>query len=643
MLVICDMPEHEWITDEEKALQLLDECLKAEVVAWDTETDTLDITKARAKIWSLAIPGRRVALPGNLLKMFEPLWDSEVARVAHNCKYDMHVVENTCGIRMTGPIYDTKVMAVLENTERGNYKLKFLAGDGLFSPSSPKYIKYESLFKGKVKTTTQALQVLGLDNVTNYASKDSYATLNIFNELKERLIAVPGLDKIGTLWDVYNDEELDFTHALYECERNGILLDTKYLEEKTEIAEKKLAELSEDFVFRARSPINMNSPKQLADFFYKKRNKPIAKMTAGGKTGIQQPSVDVHVLSAWAKEGDVFSRIILDYRTHKKVLSTYLNGLLAASDKEGRVHTTLNQGGTDTGRLSSRDPNLQNIPRPGDEGDEYRIREAFISPKGKLLVGADYDQLEMRIMAELAVEPKMIEMINKGWDVHAANASLMYEIPYEDIIGAGEEKKLIEEEAKSKKRSVTIPARLITLTGYRQDAKKVGFGLNYGQGPKALSMGLGCSVDEAKAKIARYFEPFPNIRKYIEDTHDFVKSTGYISTISGRRRQISEVFSGDFGKISQGERKATNTSIQGSAADIVRLAMIYCHRSEALRQLDCRMLLQIHDELVFEVPEANAEAAAVIVKELMELPYKKEFTVSITTSPKVGERWTDIH
>lgn len=638
MFVASDIPAHEWIDDEAGAQELLEQCLDAPVVAFDTETTGLDIMRDKAVMFSIAVPGRRAALPANKLKVFSPLLEFGVLAM-HNSKYDMHIVENTCGIRTRATVYDTLPMAVMENTERSSYDLKTLASDGLFTPEDPRYIKYESIFGGRIKTAPDAIRILGLEATANYASMDAYAELNVFFELRRRLMDIETYRDGITLWDLFASEEVPFTHALYSCERNGVLLDIPLLEEKAEVAEKTIEKLAGEFNARARMPININSTPQLAHFFYDIQGRPIKKRTAGGKTGVRKPSVDAQVVDEWAKEGDVFSEILLEYRKHKKILSTYLKGWVKLADNSGRIHTTLNQGGTDTGRLSSRDPNLQNVPRPGDvEKDIYRLREAFIAPEGYVLIGADYDQLEMRIMAELADESSMIEMINRGWDIHSANASLMYDVEYDDIISAKKEKSALEGVGKK------IPASIITLLGYRQDAKTIGFGLNYGQGVKALAEKLGCTKQEAQLKIEKYFEPFPNVRDFIDRVHDSLHANGEVFTYSGRIRQLSGGLNqADFGKLARAERQSVNTIIQGTAADIVRLAMIYCHQDPRLRASGAQMLLQIHDELLFQCPLDTAEDAKGYVQENMELPYSEEFSVLITATPEIGRKWTDVH
>lgn len=635
MLVVSDIPEHEWIDKEDDVKTLLGECLSAPVVAVDTETSGLDIVRDKAMLWSIAIEGRRISMPAKYLPIFKPFFESDVPKTAHNAKFDMHMIANACDIRMKGPIFDTQVMAMMENTERAGYDLKFLASDGLFARTDPRYVKYDSIFGGKVKTTKEAIEILGLPTVANYASMDAHAQLIVFRELKHRLQQVKTFTEGQSLWDLYCLEEVDFTQVLYDCERRGILLDIGYLREKVDIAEKKLEELAYEFNGRARMPINMNSPQQLSKFFYDVKGRPVKKYTGGGKTGNIRPSVDAQVLKQWSKDGDIYAQIVLEHRKHKKLLGTYLKGLVSLSDKNNRIHTTLNQGGTETGRLSSRDPNLQNIPRPDE--DIYRIREAFIATPGYVLIGADYDQLEMRIMAELSEEPEMIEMINKGWDIHSANASLMYNVPYEDILDAGKAKKIL-------KKGQKLGSREATLLQYRQDAKNIGFGLNYGQGPMALAATLGCTKEEAIDKINRYFSPFPRVREFIDDTHDLLHSRGCVRTFSGRRRLLSAGMNpSDTARFSHAERQSVNTEIQGTAADIVRLAMLHCWRDGRLRELECHMLLQVHDELLFECPEKNAELAKPLIKENMEKPYKEDFRVNITASPEIGTKWTEVH
>jgi DNA polymerase-1 len=638
MFVALNTPANEWVESREEAEEVLKACMDAPIIAIDTETDGVDIMRSRVIIWSLAFNNRRVSLAANTLPVFTPLFEGDNLKVLHNAKFDMHMIENSCGVRMRGAIFDTVVMAVMHNTEMSEYSLKFLSGDGLFEATDPRYIKYESPFGGRIKNAVDAIASMGLEKFSNYASLDAWATLVIFHELHARLQTIPGIKKNSTLLDIYVEEELDFTHVLYDCERRGILLDVDYLNEKSQIAQKKIDELSEEFVARARMPLNIRSNPQLSNFFYEVQGRTVSKYTKGGKTGVRKPSMDESVVKAWAEEGDIFSRVLLEFRKHDKILRTYLRGWANQVDKQHRIHTTLNQGGTDTGRLSSAKPNLQNVPRPGTEKDIYRLREAFIAPEGMILVGADYDQLEMRIMAELSKEPDMINMINRGWDIHAANASMMYNVPYEDIVQAKKDKK----EAENTKKK--IEARTGTLLKYRQDAKAIGFGLNYGKGFKALAVDLKCGEDEARDKIARYFEPFPKVKGFIKSVHNWLHINGFVRTYSGRMRSLKDgKVSFERGKIARAERQSVNSIIQGTAADIVRLAMIYIWKSKRLRDLGARLLLQIHDELLLETPLGTEEEVKSIVKELMQKPYNDRFVVNITAQPASGMRWTDVH
>lgn len=550
MLVIPGLPAHEWIETQEEAAPLLEQCLQRDYVALDTETTSTDTVTGKVVDWSVAFPGRRVALSGRLLSFFKPLFESSVIKALHNAKFDMHMLANM-GIKLCGPIHDTLVMSKLENTERGDNSLKYLSGDGLFKKDDPRHVAYESPFGGKIKNYKDLVDSIGPDGAREYASLDAISEVFVYEELQRLLDSVNAWSG-QTLWEYFLAEEAPFTEVLFQCERRGICLDVGYLAEKSVEAEKAIKDLADRFCQSAGKVVNLSSPKQLREVFFGKwRKKPI-EYTSGGVSGIKKPSLGVGTLKKWADYGDPNAIMLLEHRKLSKLNGTYLKGLFNLADVDTRVHTTLNQGGAATGRLSSAGPNLQNIPRV--KGDRFKIRGAFVAPPGKLLINADYDQLEMKLMADFAEEPAMIAAINTGKDMHCNTAALMYAVPYEAVADA------------KRKADVGEP---ITPTDsqllvFRQNAKTIGFGLIYGEGPNKLAGQLGITFKEAEELIETFFKPFPLIKQFIENAHEYVESHGLVRTLSGRPRHLRDgIYSADHGMHAQALRQAVNAIIQG--------------------------------------------------------------------------------
>ena len=631
MLVLSRIPNHEWVGDEEAAKKLLAECMKREFIALDTEGTGLNKVKDRVVDWSLAFEGRRVALSGRLLPIFKPLFTSkEIIKVFHNAKFDMHLLANM-GITVGDPVHDTLVMSRLENTERGENTLKYLSGDGLFDKSDERHVDYESPFGGKIKGYQDLVGSIGADKAREYASLDAISLLFVYEELKDRL-GKANAWKGSSLWQFYLDEEVPFTRVLWNCERRGICIDMGYLEEKSLEAEEKIKEIEFRFCESAGKVINLSSPMQLREYFFDIKGKKPLDYTSGGASGNRQPSVNAATLKKWAEHGDPDAQLLLEHRKLMKLNGTYLKGLLKLADDNMRIHSNFNQNGTDTGRLSSNEPNLQNIPRP--KGDQFKIRGAFVAPPGKFLINADYDQLEMKLLADFSDEPDMINAINDGKDMHCNTAALMYEVPYAAV-------------AEAKRRDdhrEQLTSTDVQLLDYRQKSKTIGFGLMYGQGPARLGASLGISQKEAEQLIDRFFKPLPGIKQFIDDVHEYVTDRGLVRTLSGRPRHLRDGVAAkgqDNNMYFRALRQAVNAIIQGSAADIVRKAMVMCENDPELNELGCEQLLQVHDELMFECPEENVERAMKRVQELMEAPYETDLKVKLTAGPNVGFTWLE--
>jgi DNA polymerase-1 len=328
--------------------------------------------------------------------------------------------------------------------------------------------------------------------------------------------------------------------------------------------------------------------------------------------------------------------MLLEHRSLTKLHGTYIVGLSTIADPNGRIHTRFNQDVARTGRLSSADPNLQNIPNV--EKDKWRLRGAFRAPRGRKLIVADYSQLEMRLLACASREPDMIGIFAKKWDIHMGNAALVFGIPYEEIEAA----KKIEKQVKQHKlpESALTP-RVLECLHARGAAKSIGFGLNYGMGEEKMANSIGCSRMEASQKIEQYKATYPAVSQFYKDAIQETINTGYAFTILGRRRNLPEILSANRGERGKAERQAVNLPIQGSAADVVKCAQIILDMSALDRHYDCHSLLQVHDELVHEAPEEYAEKCKSIIVEHMEHPFFVDLDVRLEVEAGIGDTWLE--
>ena len=624
-----EVPAHEWVDTQDRAVEILQEAMKRPYVAVDTEGTGLDKIRDHLNVWSLAYPGHRFCLSSRVLHAFKPLFENpDIIMAMQNGKHDMHMFANA-GITVEAKVHDTLVMSKMDNTERSGHGLKYLASDGLFGKEDPRYIAYEEPFGGKIKNYRDLEKSIGPEGAQQYSSLDAISTLYVYEELKKRL-KIAEAWKGQNLWDYFVEKEVPFTRTLFNCERRGIYVDIGYLSEKAAIAEKKLEGIEESFCRAAGRPINLNSPKQLREFFYDDMGKEPISYTSGGASGNKQPSLDEKTLKTWAKHGDPHAITLMEHRKLGKLYGTYLKGLLKGAGDTCKVHTTLKQYGARTGRLASEDPNMQQIPRPS--GDVYGIRHAFVAPPGRMLIDSDYDQLEMKLLADFSEEEVMINAINSGKDLHSATAALMYGKDYDAIIEAIRKKD-------AKEPLSDVDKELCRL---RQASKATGFGLNYGQGDKKLAEQLGISVREAKELKALYFKPYPKVSSFIEETHAYITEYGLARSMVGRPRHLTNgVGADDEWAYFEALRQGLNHCIQGSAADVVREAMVLCDNDRRLQELDCWLVLQIHDELVFDCNEETVLEAEPIIQELMVTPFKEDLTVKLTAAPHHGRTWAE--
>lgn len=524
----------------------------------------------------------------------------------------------------------------------------------------------------EVKIDREPLDLLEL-LVNDYASLDAWGSFTLVDVLKEKLEDIYIDDDYSTtLWDYFEETAAPFTRVLWNMERRGLKIDLPVIEKYRKPMEKEVGQIERKFVKLAGRDINLKSPPQMRELFYKKDNNgdwvdpfgnPPMKWTKGGASGQKMPSTDKEVIEHWADRGDKMAGILQDHRKFSKLHDTYLVGVPAWVDHRDRIHTSLKQIGTVTGRLSSGDPNLQNIPSRGIWGE--RIRQAFIagfygdcSPTWCVeeladiempdlpretemtLIVADYDQLEMRIMAHFSEDPVMIDAIHRGLDLHCRTAELAGGLDYDDLV-------------KAKKAENPTPAQK-ALIEERSGYKAVGFGLIYGIGAVKLGRQLGYPIDtrvsrrsgrpfelcpKATETIEKYFDVFPDVAGFIDDTKEACREDLFVQTIAGRFRRLPDIISNDRGSAAYAERQSVNSIIQGSAADITIQAMLNCEFDPVLRKLGVRMLLQIHDELVFECPKIPwfVQQAQKRIRELMENPF--DMLVPITVSMGTSDNW----
>lgn len=727
-----DIPPPEFVGDDESARDLLRLSLRKieedpeDFIGFDTETKglkmpikkkPLDPLNDTVTYWSLSFKTgeiyRRWCIAQQYFLYFSPLLESPKLNIAGwNIKYDAHIAWN-CGINIWNarrPV-DGLVLAILLDENRRSHGLKSCAADFCGLKMTP----YTSLFDGILDASgkkareyeTSLIELVELgheDLVSNYASYDAYAHLRTVEYLIERLSATP-IGPDGNLWEYFLSMEMDFTEMLWRMERRGMHVDTKYLESRIPIIEKRINKLEREITRVAGQPININSPKQLQEFFFGTEG---MNLTPVKMTATQQASTDEEVMNHLADAGVEVAKLVIDCRKLHKVKSTYLDALIAMSNhfKDGRIHPNFNQMGARTGRLSTENPNSQNFPRPGQ--DEWGIRRAFTAPLGKKLIVADYEQIEMRIMADFSGDKTMIGAIMEGKDLHSFTVALTTPgVKYEEVVAA-------------KKAGNDGDDRQKWLQRQRQAKKAVGFGIIYGAGPPKISTEIDISEEDWRAKIeempqktferrvtrmlknnpllteeqaieqvgrhsvagdkiAEYFDAFPGVKGFMDQTPvicrhrmhfdeennprewEFYPRTpgakpttwsghskpfGYVQTLCGRYRRLEDIDHKNYFYRSEAERQAVNTRIQGSAADITKAAMLRIEHHPKLHMMGVLVLNQVHDEIVMEVPEENAEAAAPLIKHCMEHPFgdgpeDDALRVPIPVDLKIVDNWAE--
>jgi DNA polymerase-1 len=593
---------------------------EAGVVAFDTETDALSSSSANLCGVSLAIaPGQACYIPlgheaeaglaleapsdltqiplEDALARLKPLLeDPAVLKVAQNGKYDMAVLSRY-GIEV-GPMDDT--MLISFTLEGGLHKSHGM--DEL----SKRLLGHEPISFKTVAGTGKAqksFRHVDLTAATCYAAEDADVTLRIWEHLKPRLVH----ERLSTLYETC---ERPMPAVLKAMELSGIKVDPDRLRQLSNDFSVRMAELEADAHRVAGRPFNLGSPKQVGDILYGEMGLASGKMTA---TGAQ--STDASMLEDLAAQGHELPRVLLDWRQLSKLKGTYTDNLVAAiNPATGRVHTSYSLAAATTGRLASSDPNLQNIPIRTEEG--RKIRRCFIAEPGHVLISADYSQIELRLLAHIGDIPQLKRAFAEGLDIHAMTASEMFGVPVEGM-----------------------PAET------RRRAKAINFGIVYGISAFGLANQLGIGRDEAGAYIKTYFERFPGIRTYMDRMQQQVRAEAFVTTIFGRRVHIPAARGKSQAERGFADRAAINAPIQGAAADVMRRAMIRMPKALTDAGLTAKMLLQVHDELVFEAPEAEAEAVIAVARRVMETAAEPALSISVplVVEARAAPNWDDAH
>ena len=594
--------DYQLIDTEEKRSELLQKLLTKEILSLDTETTGTDPITAELVGMSFSYAENQayyVPVPANreeaikIVNAFRPVFENEKSiKVGQNIKYDLLMLQNY-GVELKGKLFDTMVAHYVLQPEL-RHGMNYLAEIYL------KYdtIKIEELIGSKGKNQGN-MRDLAPEQVYKYACEDADVTLKLKNILEDEL-------RKNGAEDLFYNIEMPLVPVLAYMERNGVRLDTGALQQSSEHFTKKMNEIEQEIYTLAGVEFNISSPKQVGEILFEK----LKIIEKAKKTKSGQYSTSEEVLESLRGKHPVIEKI-LDYRGLKKLLSTYIDALpLLINPKTGKIHTSFNQTITATGRLSSSNPNLQNIPIRDENGKE--IRKAFIPEDGCLFFSADYSQIELRIMAHLSEDKNMIDAFLSGYDIHAATAAKVYKIDINDVT----------REQRSK-------------------AKTANFGIIYGISVFGLAERMGVDRKEAKELIDGYFETYPDVKRYMDKSIEVARENGYVETIFHRKRFLPDINSRNAIVRGYAERNAINAPIQGSAADIIKVAMIRIYERFKRENIKSKMILQVHDELNFSVYPEEKEMVGRIVIEEMENAYKMH--VPLKADCGWGTNWLEAH
>ncbi len=600
--------QYEMVTDLEVLDAFLDTARDKGMLAVDTETTSINYMQAELVGFSLSHePGTGIYVPVGhdyvgspdqlelndvLARLSSLLVDDKVTKVAQNLKYDLSVLAKY-GVPISGPVQDTMLESYVLNSVGSRHNMDDLAKHYLNRST----IKYEEVAGKGAKQLT--FNQIGVEEATEYAAEDADVTLQLHRALWPQLAAEPRLTS------VYEDIELPLIPVLSAVERHGALVDGRLLAQHSAELSDRMEALKQQAYEFAGEVFNLDSPKQLQQIFYEKLKLPILKKTPKGA-----PSTAEAVLVDLARDYEL-PATILEYRSLHKLKSTYTDKLpLQINPETRRIHTSYHQAVTATGRLSSSDPNLQNIPIRNAEG--RRIRQAFVPPPGKVIVAADYSQIELRIMAHLSGDANLRAAFARGDDVHRATAG--------EVFGKTSDAVTDEE---------------------RRSAKAINFGLIYGMSAFGLGRQLNISRTLAGDYIDRYFTRYPGVQDYMEQTRALAREQGYVETVYGRRLYLPEINAKHVPRRQAAERTAINAPMQGTAADIIKRAMLSVYEWLNVADLEADMIMQVHDELVFEVAEGQTEDLIQGVTKLME--EAADLSVDLVVDAGVGANWDEAH
>ena len=595
------------ISTEKSLKELIKKASKAKTIALDTETTGLDYMDTELVGISLSYQaGEAYYIPLNhdddsvdqlaldiVLKELKPLLESSSNKIiGQNIKFDKNVLAKY-GVDIASIKNDTMMMSYVLDASATRHNLDALSSYYLNYKTST----FEDVAGKGVKQIT--FDKVPIEAATNYAAEDADITLRLYEELNPRLEGEASLNKL-------NDEiEIPLIEVLSEMEQNGAILNSKILNSQSKDLEGRIKKLEEKAYQIAGEEFNLGSTKQLREIFFEKLKYRIIKKTPGG-----QPSTDEKVLAELAEEYEL-PKVLLEHRTLSKLKSTYTDKLPnQVSQSTGKVHTSFHQAVTTTGRLSSSDPNLQNIPIRTEDG--RRIRQAFEPSKGNKFISADYSQIELRVMAHMSKDEGLLEAFREGQDVHSKTASEVFDVGIKDVT-----------------------------SDLRRNAKAINFGLIYGISAFGLGKQLGISRNLAAEYMAMYFEKYPDVKKYMESTKEFASQNGYVETLFGRRLYLRDINATNAMRRQASERAAINAPVQGTAADIMKIAMINMHKAIKTQKSKAKLILQVHDELILDTPKDEIDKIVSLVTESMMGAANLDVPLEIDIG--IGDNWDQAH
>ena len=598
---------YEMINSEKELDKIIKLASKSKIIAIDTETTGLDYMDADLVGVSLSYePGKAFYIPFGHEKQDIPQLKEKVVInklkpflekakdkiIGQNIKFDRNILARY-GIKIDSIKNDTMMMSYVLDASATRHNLDALSSYYLDYKTST----FEEVAGKGVKQVT--FDKVPLDLATDYAAEDADITLRLYETLEPKLNAIKPLQKL------IEEIEIPLIEVLSDMEQNGTQLNSKILASQSKDLESRIKKLEKLAYEIAGEEFNLGSTKQLREIFFEKLNYRIIKKTPGG-----QPSTDEKVLQELAEEYEL-PKVLLEHRTLSKLKSTYTDKLPSQiSSNTGKVHTSFHQAVTTTGRLSSSDPNLQNIPIRTEDG--RRIRQAFEATKGNKIISADYSQIELRVMAHLSKDEGLLEAFNQGEDIHAKTASEVFDVSLEEVT-----------------------------PDLRRNAKAINFGLIYGISAFGLGKQLGINRNLAAEYMGMYFEKYPGVKAYMESTKDFARDAGYIETLFGRRLYLRDINASNAIRRQASERVAINAPVQGSAADIMKIAMINAHSALKKSKLKAKLTLQVHDELIVDSPKGETEKVVKLLTKSMQDAVNLDVPLEVDIG--IGNNWDQAH